>query len=71
MTVDVLFDSVETTKIIKRVKLTDVQMYDIANVSKISAQLWQRSGVRYEWSTVKQRGYTPSNSRTTRCVLSV
>jgi hypothetical protein len=37
MTVDVLFDSVETTKIIKRVKLTDVQMYDIANVSKISA----------------------------------
>jgi hypothetical protein len=36
MTVDVEFDSIETTKIIKRVKLADVQMYDIANVSKLS-----------------------------------
>jgi hypothetical protein len=35
MTVDVVFDSIETTKIIKRVKLADVQMYDIANVSAI------------------------------------
>jgi hypothetical protein len=37
MTVDVLFDSAETTK--NRVKLTDVQMYDIANVSKICCSL--------------------------------
>jgi hypothetical protein len=35
MTVDVE-SIVETTKIIKRVKLADVQMYDIANVSKLS-----------------------------------